>query len=83
MLLTTASVKVFKSIEGSGNISIDPDVTVLVGQNEAGKTAFLKALHKASCGKSKMDFRTSARRVSSQDRIPRFPRSVRSGDPAS
>jgi predicted ATP-dependent endonuclease of OLD family len=47
MLLTNAQIKVFKSIEESGDVSIDPYVTVLVGQNEAGKTAFLQALHKA------------------------------------
>lgn len=47
MLLTRATVQVFKSIENSGSVLIDPDVTVLVGQNESGKTAFLQALHKA------------------------------------
>src|ERR1044071_8798686 len=47
MLLTNAQVKMFKSIEDSEPVSIDPYVTVLVGQNEAGKTAFLQALHKA------------------------------------
>lgn len=47
MLLTNAQVKMFKSIEDSENVSIDAWVTVLVGQNEAGKTAFLQALNKA------------------------------------
>lgn len=47
MLLTQARIRVFKSIEDSGLVPIDSWVTVLVGQNEAGKTAFLQALHKA------------------------------------
>ncbi|MEA2576153.1 MAG: hypothetical protein QOH93_3451, partial [Chloroflexia bacterium] len=47
MLLTAAEVRQFKSIEDSGLVEIDPNVTVLVGQNESGKTAFLQALHKS------------------------------------
>jgi predicted ATP-dependent endonuclease of OLD family len=47
MLLTDARIKMFKSIEDSDPVLIDPYVTVLVGQNEAGKTAFLQAMHKA------------------------------------
>lgn len=47
MLLINAQVKMFKSIEDSDSVLIDPYVTVLVGQNEAGKTAFLQALYKA------------------------------------
>lgn len=48
MHLIRASVGPFKSIDNSGQVSIDPDVTVLVGMNEAGKTAFLQALTKAN-----------------------------------
>ncbi len=47
MKLSSARVQHFKSINDSGDVSIDPEVTVLVGQNEAGKTAFLQALYKA------------------------------------
>ena len=47
MLLTEAHITLFKSIDDSEKVSIDPHVTILVGQNESGKTAFLKALHKA------------------------------------
>lgn len=47
MLLTSTHVRMFKSIDDSGEVQIDPLVTVLVGQNEAGKTAFLQALYKA------------------------------------
>jgi AAA15 family ATPase/GTPase len=48
MQLVRAAVGPFKSIEESGTVSIDPDVTVLVGMNEAGKTAFLQALSKTN-----------------------------------
>ncbi len=47
MQLKSAHVTNFKSIEDGGCVSVDETVTVLVGQNESGKTAFLKALHKA------------------------------------
>ncbi|XXT16037.1 AAA family ATPase [Sorangium sp. So ce429] len=47
MRLTHAQVRLFKSINDSGAVPIDKSVTVLVGQNEAGKTAFLQALYKA------------------------------------
>jgi predicted ATP-dependent endonuclease of OLD family len=47
MRLLQVQVKNFKSIENSGPVTIDAEVTVLVGQNEAGKTAFLQALEKA------------------------------------
>lgn len=44
MLLTKAQVRNFRSIDNSGVVDIDRDVTVFVGQNESGKTAFLNAL---------------------------------------
>jgi predicted ATP-dependent endonuclease of OLD family len=47
VLLTKACVQNFKSINHSGEVTIDSGVTVLVGQNESGKTAFLQALTKA------------------------------------
>lgn len=47
MLVTEARVRLYKSIDDSGIVPIDPLVTVLVGQNESGKTAFLEALDKA------------------------------------
>jgi energy-coupling factor transporter ATP-binding protein EcfA2 len=47
MLLTKTIVQNFKCIEHSGDVSVDPRITVLVGQNESGKTAFLQALDKA------------------------------------
>jgi hypothetical protein len=48
MQLISARITKFKSIDNSGQVTIDPDVTVLVGQNESGKTAFLQALHKVN-----------------------------------
>ena len=44
MLLIKAQVQNFRSIDNAGVVEVDPDVTVFVGQNESGKTAFLKAL---------------------------------------
>jgi hypothetical protein len=48
MRLASAEVGPFKSIDSSGVVTIDEHVTVLVGMNEAGKTAFLQALHKSA-----------------------------------
>ena len=45
--LIRAQVYKYKSIEDSTPVEIDDSVTVLVGKNESGKTAFLEALHKA------------------------------------
>jgi predicted ATP-dependent endonuclease of OLD family len=45
MKLKKVQIKDFRCIEDSGEFTID-DVTCLVGKNESGKTAILKALHK-------------------------------------
>lgn len=45
--LVKAQVWKYKSIEDSTLVPISEAVTVLVGKNESGKTAFLEALHKA------------------------------------
>lgn len=47
VILTKAAVGPYRSINTSQSVAIDPYVTVLVGMNEAGKTVFLKALHKS------------------------------------
>lgn len=48
-MLTLIRVQVwkYKSIEDSTPVALADHVTVLVGKNESGKTAFLEALHKA------------------------------------
>ncbi len=46
MILTSATVGPFRSMNTPQTVAIDPDVTVLVGMNEAGKTVLLKALQK-------------------------------------
>lgn len=45
--LAETQVLKYKSIDNSSPVTIADDVTVLVGKNESGKTAFLEALHKA------------------------------------
>jgi predicted ATPase len=47
LTLVKAQVWKYKSIEDSTPVEFASDVTVLVGKNESGKTAFLEALHKA------------------------------------
>src|SRR5215211_1070397 len=48
VILKTALVQKFRSIENSGTVRFEPDVTCLVGKNESGKTAFLEALSQAN-----------------------------------
>jgi predicted ATPase len=56
--LIRARVTKYKSIEDSSPVEISDDVTVLVGKNESGKTAFLEALYKSLplAGDAKFDF---------------------------
>ena len=56
MLLSKARVNLFRSITDSGEVLIDSHVTVLVGQNESGKTAFLQALHRAQSVEKSVSF---------------------------
>jgi len=46
MKLTNARVKKYQNIVDSEDVSIEDDITCLVGKNESGKTAFLQAIHK-------------------------------------
>lgn len=48
MILVSAKVGPFRSMNSEQTVEIDPTVTVFVGMNEAGKTVLLKALHKSS-----------------------------------
>lgn len=57
LTLIKAQVWKYKSIEDSTPVTLAPQVTVLVGKNESGKTAFLEALHKAMpLGEVKYDY---------------------------
>lgn len=57
MKLSKTTIKKFRSINEQQSIDIDKAVTVLVGMNESGKTAFLKALSKSlsATGDDKFD----------------------------
>jgi len=48
MILKSAHVRKFRSIEDSGPIRFEPDVTCFVGMNESGKTALLQAVERAN-----------------------------------
>lgn len=57
LTLVKAQVWKYKSIEDSTPVALSDDVTVLVGKNESGKTAFLEALHKSMpLGAAKYDY---------------------------
>ena len=57
LTLVKAHVWKYKSIEDSTPVALANNVTVLVGKNESGKTAFLEALHKAMpLGGSEYDY---------------------------
>ena len=72
MILKTAVVRKFRSIEDSGTVRFEPDVTCLVGKNESGKTAFLEALHQANplpgSGSGFDELRDYPRRLRGRDR---------------
>jgi hypothetical protein len=44
--IVSARVTTYKSVTDSGEFSLQPDVTCLVGKNESGKTAVLEALYR-------------------------------------
>lgn len=46
MKLTNVRVELFENIVDSTDVEIELDVTCLVGKNESGKTAFLRALYR-------------------------------------
>jgi predicted ATPase len=72
VILKTAVVRRFRSIEHSGTVRFEPDVTCLVGKNESGKTAFLEALHQANPfggpGRGFDELRDYPRRLRGRDR---------------
>jgi predicted ATP-binding protein involved in virulence len=48
LILASAKVGPFRSMNTEQTVGIAPTVTVFVGMNEAGKTVLLKALHKSA-----------------------------------
>jgi predicted ATPase len=48
MRLVNANVRRYRSIEDGSDISIEPNVTCIVGKNESGKSAVLQALYKSN-----------------------------------
>jgi recombinational DNA repair ATPase RecF len=48
MKITKVQINKYKSYESSQQFAVDPSVTVLVGKNEAGKTAILEAIAKTN-----------------------------------
>jgi predicted ATP-dependent endonuclease of OLD family len=48
MILVSAKVGPFRSMNSVQTVAVDPALTVFVGMNEAGKTVFLKALQKSA-----------------------------------
>lgn len=48
MRLVSANVRRYRSIEEGSEVSIEPDVTCIVGKNESGKSAVLQALYKSN-----------------------------------
>lgn len=57
--LKKATIKKYKCIESEQSFSIEPDVTVLVGMNESGKTSLLEALAKVNYFEDDQDFKFS------------------------
>ena len=72
MILKTAVVRKFRSIENSGTVRFERNVTCLVGKNESGKTAFLEALFQANPfggpGRGFDELRDYPRRLRGRDR---------------
>jgi AAA domain, putative AbiEii toxin, Type IV TA system/AAA domain len=71
VILKAAVVRKFRSIESSGTVRFEPDVTCLIGKNESGKTAFLEALHQANplaAGRGFNELRDYPRRLRGRDR---------------
>jgi predicted ATPase len=56
MKLVSARVRLFRNIIDSGDVEFQPDVTCLVGKNEAGKSAFLHALYRLNPARPNVKF---------------------------
>ena len=60
MKLKSVTVHEYKSIESRQKISIEDDVTILVGMNESGKTSILEAVAKTNYFQEDDDFKFDA-----------------------
>jgi energy-coupling factor transporter ATP-binding protein EcfA2 len=61
MRLSSITIQLFRNFVQAQAIAVEPDVTVLVGKNESGKTTILKALHRlnpANLSDTKFDLTT-------------------------
>ena len=58
MTLTKVQIELFRNILDSTEVAIQDDVTCLVGKNESGKTAFLKALRRLNPAQGKQELKT-------------------------
>jgi recombinational DNA repair ATPase RecF len=54
--LIGAHITNYRSVEDSGEFTIEPDVTCLVGKNESGKTAGLQAIYRSNPVESSQTF---------------------------
>jgi predicted ATP-dependent endonuclease of OLD family len=72
MRLISARVRKFRNILDSGEVSIDPAVTCLVGKNESGKTAFLHALYRLNPARLNVNFSVPAQYPAWQEKRDRL-----------
>ena len=56
MKLVSSRVTYYRSVEDSGEFTVEPDVTCLVGKNESGKTNVLQALYRINPVESSAGF---------------------------
>ncbi len=55
MKLTSTKVTLYRNILDSTDVEVQPDVACLVGKNESGKTAFLRALRSLNPARGEVD----------------------------
>ena len=58
MKLVEVQISNFRNIIDSTAVSIEPDVTCLVGKNESGKTAILQSLYRLLPSRPNVSFST-------------------------
>lgn len=63
MIIDSVSIRSYRSIDDSGSLALGP-VTVLIGRNNSGKSALLRAMHLAQSGSQ---YQSADRRLQSTD----------------